>query len=281
MTEINNARALIQLAIAEDIGDGDFSARSAVPSEAENRAALFVKEACILAGIDVAQWIFETIDPNLTLEILMRDGETAKTGDIAFRISGRVHSILQAERLVLNFMQRMSGIATKTAQYVDAIAHTDTKILDTRKTTPGMRYFEKWAVRIGGGHNHRMGLYDMIMLKDNHIDYAGGIAHGIAKCKEYMKLHNLKLPIEVEARNLIEVKEILEAGPVDRIMFDNFSPDDTKLGVSIVGRQAETESSGGITLKSIASYAECGVDYISVGALTHHIQSVDLSLKAY
>lgn len=275
------ARQLIDLAISEDVGAGDFSSIAAIPETARNKAVLLVKESCVLAGVEVACKVFATIDPELSITIERSDGAFCDPDDKALVVEGNARKILQAERLVLNFMQRMSGIATLTRKYVEAVSHTQTRILDTRKTTPGMRYFEKMAVRIGGGHNHRMGLYDMIMLKDNHIDYAGGIAHTIESCRNFQKSQGLSLPVEVEARNLPEVAQILAAGPVDRIMFDNFDLEDTKKGVQMVAGMAETESSGGITLETIASYAECGVDFISVGALTHHIRSVDLSLKAF
>ncbi len=271
---------LIDLAIAEDIGDGDHSSLSCIPKNETGKVKLLVKEEGILAGVEITEEIVKKIDPTLKIEIFMKDGAKIKPGDIAFTISGKVISILQAERLLLNFMQRMSGIATQTAKYADLIKDLPCKVLDTRKTTPGLRHIEKLAVKIGGGTNHRMGLYDMVMLKDNHIDFAGGIEKAINKVVEYLKKKNKEIKIEVEVRNFDELKEVLRVGKVHRIMLDNFTVEDTKKAVEMIGGKYETESSGGITLETIRSYAECGVDFISVGALTHQIKSLDLSLKA-
>jgi nicotinate-nucleotide pyrophosphorylase (carboxylating) len=272
---------LINLAFEEDIKDGDHSSLSCIPNNKIGKAQLIVKDQGIIAGIELAEWIFESIDPTLFMEINVKDGDKVKKGDIAFSVKGCSISILTAERLVLNCMQRMSAIATKTRDYVELVKGTKTTILDTRKTTPGIRILEKWAVKIGGGDNHRFGLYDMIMLKDNHIDYAGGITKAIDKAKKYLKEKNLNLKIEVEARDLNEVKEIMTTKVVHRIMLDNFTPKDTIEAVKLINGKFETESSGGITSSTIRTYAECGVDYISVGALTHSIYNMDLSLKAY
>jgi len=272
---------LIKLAFDEDIKDGDHSSLSCIPNNKMGKAQLIVKDQGIIAGIELAEWIFESIDPSLFMEIKMKDGDKVKKGDIAFTVKGYSISILTAERLVLNCMQRMSAIATKTRNYVELVKGTKTTILDTRKTTPGIRILEKWAVKIGGGDNHRFGLYDMIMLKDNHIDYAGGITKAIDKAKKYLKEKNLNLKIEVEARDLNEVKEIMTTIGVHRIMLDNFTPKDTIEAVKLINGKFETESSGGITSSTIRTYAECGVDFISVGALTHSIYNMDLSLKAY
>ena len=266
--------------IREDLGDGDHSSLACIPSEAKGKAVLLVKEPGILAGIEVAQMVFEQVDLNLKMKVFIEDGASVLPGDQAFVVEGSVRSILQAERLVLNLMQRMSGIATRTAGIVKLIEGTNTRVLDTRKTTPGLRWFEKEAVRIGGGSNHRFGLYDMIMLKDNHIDYAGGIPQAIQRVKDYLQAKNLNLKIEVEARDLKEVSLILECGGVDRIMFDNFSPEEVRQGLRLVNGSAETEASGGITVETIRSYAETGVDFVSMGALTHSVKSLDLSLKA-
>ncbi len=273
-------RELILRSVGEDLGDGDHSSLACIPWEAVGKAKLLIKEEGILAGVNVAREAFSVIDKDLILEILIDDGSKISPGDIAFYISGRQQSILKSERLVLNILQRMSGIATSTNQYVSLIKGLNTKILDTRKTTPGLRFLEKEAVRIGGGMNHRMGLFDMIMLKDNHIVYAGGIEKAIRNTREYLKKNNRKLKIEIEARNLDDVAVILSVGGVNRIMLDNFSIGDTKAAVKQIGGRYETESSGGITLETVRSYAECGVDFISVGALTHHIRSLDMSLKA-
>ena len=274
-------RSFIINALAEDTGDGDHSSLASVPATSTGRARLIIKENGIISGLRVAREVFSITDPSLLVEILLSDGDRVQYGDIALTVAGKAQSILRAERLVLNIMQRMSGIATSTALYTEKISDTHSKITDTRKTTPGMRALEKEAVRTGGGVNHRMGLYDMIMLKDNHIDYAGGIASAIRGTKNYLREKRLDLRIEVEARNLKEVREILEAGDVDRIMLDNFSTADTKEAVALIAGRTETESSGGITLENVRDYALCGVDYISIGALTHHIKSLDMSLKAY
>jgi len=277
----NQLRSFIINALAEDTGDGDHSSLASVPATSTGRARLIIKENGIISGLRVAREVFSITDPSLLVEILLSDGDRVQYGDIALTVAGKAQSILRAERLVLNIMQRMSGIATSTALYTEKISDTHSKITDTRKTTPGMRALEKEAVRTGGGVNHRMGLYDMIMLKDNHIDYAGGIASAIRGTKNYLREKRLDLRIEVEARNLKEVREILEAGDVDRIMLDNFSTADTKEAVALIAGRTETESSGGITLENVRDYALCGVDYISIGALTHHIKSLDMSLKAY
>ncbi len=274
-------RSFILNALAEDTGSGDHSSLAAIPSSVTGRARLLVKENGIIAGLSVANEVFLVTDPLLKTEILLEDGASVSNGDIGLTVAGSVHSILRAERLALNIMQRMSGIATTTAAYMEMVSGTKARIIDTRKTTPGMRSFEKEAVRLGGGINHRMGLYDMIMLKDNHIDYAGGITAAVRRTQEYLRLHKLPLKIEVESRSLNEVREILEAGGVDRIMLDNFDIPATREAVALIGGRAETESSGGITLANVRDYALCGVDFISIGALTHHIKSLDMSLKAY
>ncbi|MBA4321793.1 MAG: nicotinate-nucleotide diphosphorylase (carboxylating) [Odoribacter sp.] len=266
--------------IEEDIGEGDHSSMACIPENAEGKAKLLIKERGILAGMRLAKEVFAVIDNRLKIEAFFNDGTEVFPGDVAFIVSGNRQSILRSERLILNIMQRMSGIATSTREYVNRIKGFSAKILDTRKTTPGMRFAEKEAVRIGGGVNHRMGLYDMIMLKDNHIDYSGGIRPAIERTQKYLKKKNKKLMIEIEARSTDEIKEILECGGIDRIMLDNFSPEDTMIAVKMIGGRFETESSGGITLETVRSYAECGVDYISVGALTHHIKSLDMSFKA-
>ncbi|MCB0802188.1 MAG: carboxylating nicotinate-nucleotide diphosphorylase [Flavobacteriales bacterium] len=271
---------LIKLALKEDIGDGDHTALSCIPNSATGKAQLLIKDIGIIAGIEIAEKVFSTVDPNLVFHRLMNDGETVKVGDIAFTIEGKSQSILMGERLALNYMQRMSGIATHTNYLNSLLKGLNTKVLDTRKTTPGFRVFEKMAVKIGGGVNHRFGLYDMIMIKDNHIDYAGGIKEAIYATKNYLQNNNIKIKIEVEARNLNEVQQILESGKVDRIMLDNFTYEELTKAVQLISDRAETEASGGITEQTIRKYAECGVDYISVGALTHQIKSLDMSLKA-
>jgi nicotinate-nucleotide pyrophosphorylase (carboxylating) len=272
--------AFISNAIKEDVGDGDHTSLACVPADGSNKAHLLVKEKGILAGVEVAHQIFNHIDPELKINVHLTDGSEINSGDIAFEVTGSARSILKAERLVLNCMQRMSGIATNTRKYVDLVKDYPCKILDTRKTTPGFRVIEKWAVRLGGGVNHRFGLYDMIMIKDNHVDYAGGIENAIVKTRNYLKEVNKDLKIEVEARNLTEVKEILALGHVDRIMLDNFSIADLKTAIQLINKRCETEASGGITDERVVEYAACGVDFISVGALTHQIKSLDLSLKA-
>ena len=274
-------RDFISGCLAEDIGDGDHSSLASIPYDASGRARLLIKEKGVLSGCRVAGEVFGIIDTDIKFDPFISDGSKISPGDIAFNVSGRIHSILKSERLVLNIMQRMSGIATSTFRYAEKLNGLKTKVLDTRKTTPGMRFLEKEAVRTGGGINHRMGLYDMIMLKDNHIDYAGGIENAIRKTMDYLSNSKKNLKVEIEARNLDEVRKILEIGGVDRIMLDNFNLSDTREAVKLIGNRYETESSGGITLETIRSYAECGVDYISSGALTHHIKSLDMSLKAF
>ncbi len=278
--ENRNLREFIIRSVGEDLGDGDHSSLACIPWEATGKARLLIKEEGILAGVQIARETFTIIDKDLVCEVLIEDGRKVNPGDIGFIISGRQQSILKSERLVLNIMQRMSGIATATNQYVTRVHGLKTKILDTRKTAPGLRFLEKEAVRIGGGLNHRMGLFDMIMLKDNHIVYAGGIDQAIEKTRDYLRKNNRKLKIEIEARNLDDVKIILKKGGINRIMLDNFSIEDTKIAVDLIGGRYEIESSGGITLDTVRNFAECGVDFISVGALTHHIKSLDMSLKA-
>jgi nicotinate-nucleotide pyrophosphorylase (carboxylating) len=273
-------RDFIIRSIGEDLGDGDHSSLACIPWEATGKAKLLIKEQGLLAGVKVAMEVFSAIDKDMVCDVLIEDGRQIAPGDIAFYVSGRQQSILKSERLVLNIMQRMSGIATNTFNYTNLIKGFKAKILDTRKTTPGMRFLEKEAVRIGGGLNHRMGLFDMIMLKDNHIVYAGGIENAIKKTREYLNKSNRKLKIEIEARNIDDVKQILSLGGVNRIMLDNFNIEDTITAVNLIAGRYETESSGGITLENVRAYAECGVDFISVGALTHHIKSLDMSLKA-
>jgi len=277
----NELELIIQNGIREDVGDGDYSSLACIPASAMGKAKLLVKENGIIAGVAFAKMIFEKVDTALKIELFIEDGSPVKQGDVVFQVSGSSQSILKAERLVLNSMQRMSAIATKTKSYVDLLEGTNTGILDTRKTTPGFRACEKWAVKIGGGENHRFALYDMIMLKDNHIDFAGGITLAIAKTKAYLKENKLDLKIIVEARNLDEIKEILESDGVHRILIDNFDYDDTRTAVALIGDKCQTESSGNINEETIRSYAECGVNYISSGALTHSIYNMDLSLKAY
>lgn len=271
---------IISNAIREDVGDGDHSSLACIPASAQGKAKLLVKDEGVIAGVEFAKQVFAYVDKDMKVETLIEDGNKVKYGDIAFYVEGASQSILKAERLVLNAMQRMSAIATKTKKYVDLLEGTGTKILDTRKTTPGIRALEKWAVKIGGGENHRFALYDMIMLKDNHIDFAGGVSKAIEKTKQYLKDTNRDLKIIVEARDLGEIEEILSCGGVYRILIDNFNYDDTRKAVKLIGDKCLTESSGGITEKTIRNYAECGVDYISSGALTHSVYNMDLSLKA-
>lgn len=271
---------IIRNAIREDIGEGDHSSLACIPDHAEGSAALLVKDSGVLAGVEFAIQVFHTVDPDLKLEIYREDGEIVVEGDIAFKVTGASRSILKAERLVLNAMQRMSAIASKTKAFVNLLEGTKTRVLDTRKTTPGIRALEKWAVHIAGGTNHRFALYDMIMLKDNHIDFAGGIPEAIQKTNEYLRSKNLDLKIIVEARNLAEVDKILKQDKVYRILLDNFSIEDTKIAVGMIGDKCLTESSGGISLNTARSYADCGVDFISCGALTHSVYNMDMSLKA-
>ena len=270
---------LIDLAFAEDIGDGDHTTLCCIPEDATGKSHLLIKEDGVLAGVEVAKEVFRRFDPELKVEVLMEDGTKVKKGDIAMVVSGKVRSLLQTERLMLNIMQRMSGIATTTSRYVERLKGTGTRVLDTRKTTPGLRMLEKAAVKIGGGCNHRIGLFDMILLKDNHVDFAGGIRNAIDRCHEYLEKNNLKLKIEIEVRNFDELQQVLERGGVDRIMLDNFSPADTRKAVEIINHKYETESSGGITFDTLRDYAECGVDFISVGALTHSVKGLDMSFK--
>ena len=271
----------IDHAIREDIGDGDHSSKSCIPSDAIGRVKLLIKEEGILAGLEVGRRVFNKLDASIQVTVLIEDGTHVKPGDIVFTAEGKVWSLLQAERLVLNIMQRMSGIATRTGEYVKLLEGTSTKVLDTRKTTPGMRLLEKAAVKIGGGENHRMGLFDMVMLKDNHIDFAGGIEKAVHSVHSYLKENKKDLKIEVEVRNWTELEDVLKVGGIHRIMLDNFDIETTKKAVEYINGRFETESSGGITIDTLRDYAECGVDYISVGALTHHIKSLDMSLKAY
>ncbi|MEN8186375.1 MAG: carboxylating nicotinate-nucleotide diphosphorylase [Bacteroidota bacterium] len=271
---------IIKNGIREDIGEGDHSSLACIPSNAKGQAKLLVKEAGIIAGIDFAKMIFKEIDKDLSIETFLADGDKVEIGDVAFFVTGSSQTILKAERLVLNSMQRMSAIATKTNKFSRLLKGTNTKILDTRKTTPGIRAIEKWAVKIGGGENHRFALYDMIMLKDNHIDFAGGVDKAIEKTQIYLKDNNLDLKIIVEARSLEEIKKILKHNGIHRILIDNFNYSDTEKAVALIGDKCQTESSGGITLQTAKAYAECGVDYISSGALTHSVSNMDLSLKA-
>lgn len=271
---------LISLAFAEDVGDGDHTTLCCIPSTAMGKSRLIIKEDGVLAGIEMAKRIFHHFDPAMKIDVLIQDGTEVKKGDIAFIVEGKVQSLLQTERLVLNVMQRMSGIATTTRRYAKALEGTKTHVLDTRKTTPGMRLIEKEAVRIGGGVNHRIGLFDMILLKDNHVDFAGGIEQAITRAKNYLKEKGKDLKIEIEVRNFEELDEALRTGGIDRIMLDNFNIEDTKESVRRINGRYETESSGGITFDTLRDYAECGVDYISVGALTHSVKSLDMSLKA-
>lgn len=271
---------LIELAVAEDIGDGDHTSLSSIPAGERGRMKLLIKQAGVLAGVEVAERVFLRLDPTVTFERRLKDGDRVQPGDIAFYVEGRLITLLQSERVILNIMQRMSGVATQTAVYADELKGLKTKVLDTRKTTPGMRVLDKMAVRIGGGENHRIGLFDMILLKDNHVDFAGGIAKALEGARAYLKAKNKDLKIEIEVRSLADIDEVFAAGGADRIMFDNFSVEQTHEGVVKVAGRAETESSGGITLDNLRAYAECGVDFVSVGALTHQIKSLDMSLKA-
>ena len=271
---------LIELAIREDIGDGDHSSLSCIPHDERGRMKLLVKQEGILAGVEVAQRVLKRLDPEVKFEQLLEDGARIKPGDIAFYVEGRLISLLQAERILLNIMQRMSGVATQTAIYVKELEGLKTKVLDTRKTTPGMRVLDKMAVKLGGGENHRIGLFDMVILKDNHIDFAGGILKALPRVREYLKEKGKNIPIEVEVRSLDDIRDVFAAGGCDRIMLDNFTPEMTREAVKLIDGRIEIESSGGVTLKNLREYAECGVDFISVGALTHQIKSLDLSLKA-
>ena len=271
---------LIELAIKEDIGDGDHTSLCCIPADKHGRMRLLCKQEGIIAGIEIARIVFERLDPTMKFEQVLEDGTHVNPGDVAFYVSGSERSLLQAERIVLNIMQRMSGVATQTAVYVKRLEGLHTKVLDTRKTTPGMRVLDKMAVKLGGGENHRMGLFDMILLKDNHIDFAGGIRNALTKAREYLKATGCNLPIECEVRSLEDIDEVFASGGADRIMFDNFTPEATRKAVEKVAGRCETESSGGITLDTLREYAETGVDFISVGALTHQIRSLDMSLKA-
>lgn len=271
---------LLELSFAEDIGDGDHTTLCSIPDDAMGKSHLLVKEEGILAGVEMARKVFEKFDPDLKMSIMIHDGAHVKPGDIAFVVEGKIRSLLQTERLMLNIMQRMSGIATMTAKYVERVKGTSCHILDTRKTTPGMRILEKEAVKIGGGMNHRIGLFDMILLKDNHVDFAGGIKKAITRCHEYLKKKHLDLKIEIEVRNFDELQQVLDCGGIDRIMLDNFTPADTRKAVGLINHKYEVESSGGITYDTIRDYAEQGVDFISVGALTHSVKGLDLSFKA-
>ena len=272
--------ALIELAIREDIGDGDHTSLCCIPADERGRMRLLCKQEGIIAGIEIARLVLERLDPTVEFDQRIADGTRVRPGDVAFYVAGSLRSLLQAERILLNIMQRMSGEATQTAVYVARLEGLHTKVLDTRKTTPGMRVLDKMAVKLGGGENHRMGLFDMVILKDNHIDFAGGIAAAVEKTKAYLEAKGKRIPIEVEVRSLDDVREVLRLGGVDRIMLDNFTPELTREAVDLIAGRCEIESSGGITLDNLREYAACGVDYISVGALTHQIKSLDLSLKA-
>jgi len=276
----NDFEQLISLWFAEDIGDGDHTTLSCIPASAMGKSQLIIKENGVLAGVEVAREIFRAFDPELKMTVFITDGAEVKAGDVAFVVEGKVQSLLQTERLMLNIMQRMSGVATHTREYVKALEGTKTRVLDTRKTTPGLRLLEKEAVKIGGGVNHRIGLYDMILLKDNHVDFAGGIDKAILRAQNYLKEKGKNLKIEIEVRNFDELAQVLAIGGVDRIMLDNFTPENTRKAVEIIAGKYETESSGGITFDTLREYAECGVDYISVGALTHSVKSLDMSFKA-
>ena len=271
---------LIDLAFAEDIGDGDHTTLCCIPADAEGKSKLLIKEEGILAGIRIAKEVFRRFDPTLKVEVFIEDGAHVKPGDVPMIVSGKVRSLLQTERLMLNIMQRMSGIATMTAKYVERLKGTKTHVLDTRKTTPGMRMLEKEAVKIGGGVNHRIGLFDMILLKDNHVDFCGGIDNALNRCAEYQKEKGLHLKVEIECRSLDEIRQVMANGKADRIMLDNFSLEDTRKAVELIDGRFETESSGGITIDTLRDYAECGVDYISVGALTHSVKGLDISFKS-
>jgi nicotinate-nucleotide pyrophosphorylase (carboxylating) len=273
-------RKIIAEYLAEDVGDGDHTSLSTIPAGTKGKAKLWVKEDGILAGVDIALEVFSVVDADLKVEVYLQDGITILMGDVVFEVEGSVHSILKAERLVLNIMQRMSAIATQTHDIVELIKGTGTQVLDTRKTTPGFRYFEKLAVKIGGGVNHRFGLYDMILIKDNHVDYSGGIARAIDNAHNYLQQNNKQLDIEIEVRNFTELEEAIATGGVQRIMLDNFSIPNLRKAVEIIGNKFTTEASGGITIQNVRQYAECGVNYISIGALTHSVKSLDLSLKA-
>ena len=277
---LDNLDELIKLWFAEDIGDGDHTTLSSIPADAMGKQQLIIKEEGIVAGIEVAKRVFAAFDPELKMTQYLHDGDQVKPGDVAFIVEGRVQSLLQTERLMLNIMQRMSGVATRTAEYVKLVEGTKCRVLDTRKTTPGLRMLEKEAVRIGGGCNHRIGLFDMILLKDNHVDFAGGISNAIRRAQEYLKEKGKNLKIEIEVRSFDELQEALNTGGIDRIMLDNFSPADTRKAVEIIDGRVEVESSGGITYDTLREYAECGVDVISVGALTHSVKSLDMSFKA-
>ena len=279
-TEKELVDKLIDLSFAEDIGDGDHTTLCCIPEEARGKSRMIIKEEGILAGVKIAEEVFNRFDSTLKVEILINDGTKVKPGDVAMVVEGSVRSLLQTERLMLNIVQRMSGIATITHKYMELLKGTKAKVLDTRKTTPGMRILEKMAVKIGGGENHRIGLFDMILLKDNHVDFAGGISNAIDRCHEYLEAKNKDLKIEIEVRSIDELNQALEHGGVNRIMLDNFSVEDTRMAVDLIGGKYEIESSGGITLDTIRSYAECGVDYISVGELRHSVKSLDISFKA-
>ncbi|MEA4937404.1 MAG: carboxylating nicotinate-nucleotide diphosphorylase [Paludibacter sp.] len=276
----NEFEQLISLWFAEDIGDGDHTTLSCIPETAKGKSQLIIKEDGVLAGVEIARQIFHAFDPELQMTVFIRDGANVKVGDIAFVVEGKIQSLLQTERLMLNIMQRMSGVATRTRQYVNKLDGTKTRVLDTRKTTPGLRLLEKEAVKIGGGVNHRIGLYDMILLKDNHVDFAGGIDKAILRAKDYLKAKGKDLKIEIEVRNFDELAQVMKIGGVDRIMLDNFTVENTRKAVQIIDGKYETESSGGITFDTLRDYAECGVDFISVGALTHSVKSLDMSFKA-
>ena len=280
MFDNDHLQELIRYWFAEDIGDGDHTSLSCIPAEARGKSRLIIKENGVLAGVEVAKEIFKAFDPELKMTQFLHDGDDVKVGDIAFEVEGRVLSLLQTERLMLNIMQRMSGVATVTRRYAERLKGYHTKVLDTRKTTPGLRLLEKQAVKLGGGVNHRIGLFDMILLKDNHVDFAGGIANAIQRARDYCRQKGKDLKIEIEVRNFDELQQVLDLGGVDRIMLDNFSVPDTKKAVELIAGRFETESSGGITLDTLTDYAACGVDYISVGALTHSVKSLDMSFRA-